>query len=352
MENPLVTILIPTYKRAHLLDRVLNGLTNQSYRNFEVLVAAKLSADATEQIVSKYSGQLRVKLLQQTQGYMIDALNLGLQNAKGQIILFLDDDAIPFPNLVQAHVESYRLPKVGAVSGNVLKASPDDKELAQFKSKPSDLLPTETKESSAAKLSLKLWNKPLRGQENYLFYITKAGVATMNSRVAKKAGSQIVESLLVRGANMSVLSEAIGGFRFPSSWIQGFAFEQYLGWHIWKGGYRQIFNPYIKVYHLEHGQSLSRNLETKWLTLLCTEQKLLYYRLRGKEPKLSGMQRIVWLLFETVIDIKRICVNKELQHVSGLRSSYFSLVIGVKMLLQRRLHLSYSPLADLKKLRQ
>jgi glycosyltransferase involved in cell wall biosynthesis len=350
MENPCVTILIPTYKRAHLLDHVLEGLTNQTYRNFEVLVVAKLSGDSTVQTVGKYVKKLSIKLLEQKKGYMIDALNLGLQNAAGHIILFLDDDAIPFPNLVQAHVESYYSPRVGGVSGDVLKASLCE-ELSQFKVKPSDLLPSKSKVSSAAKIGLKLWNKPLSGQEGFLYYISKAGVATMNGRIAGIAQHGTVPSLLVRGVNMSVLHVAVIDFRFPNSWIQGFTFEQYLSWHIWKKGYSQIFNPNLKVYHIEHGQSLSRNLETKRETLLYTEQKLLYYRLKNMEPQLSFMQRTVWLIFETIIDLKRICLNKDLRRISGVKSTFYSCVIGAKMALQKTLGLSYSPLIDLKKLR-
>ena len=352
MEKPFVTILIPTYKRAHLLDYVLNGLTNQTFCNFEVLVVFKPSGDETEQIVNSYANKLKIKPVPQTGRYMIDALNMGLSNAKGEIILFLDDDAIPFPNLVQTHVESYLQPNIGGVAGDVLRASLDDKELGEFKTKPSDLLPAKSRASSAAKIGMKVWNKPLQGQESYLFYISKAGVACMNSNAANAATQQITKSLLARGANMSVLSSAISDFRFPTSWILGFTFEQYLGWHIWKKGYTQLFNPKIKVYHIAHGQSLSRNFRaTKRETLLFTEQKLLFYRLYGIEPQLSLLHRLVWLAFETLIDIKRICLDKELHRTAGVKSTFYSAVIGAKMVLQKMLHLTYSPLSDLEKLR-
>lgn len=152
---------------------------------------------------------------------------------------------------------------------------------------------------------------------------------------------------------MSVLSEVVVGFRFPASWILGFTSEQYLAWHIWKKGYSQIFNPQIKVYHLEHGQSLSRHFkDTKRETLLYTEQKLFYYRLNWKEAEFSLMRRLTWLSFETLIDLKRICVNRELHRTAGLKSTFYSLVIGFKMSLQKRFALAYSPLSDLEKLRR
>jgi glycosyltransferase involved in cell wall biosynthesis len=353
MNNLLVSVLIPTYKRAHLLDHVLAGLANQTYKHFEVLVVAKPSGDKTEATVEKYAKTLKIRLLQQTQGYMLDAVNIGLKNAKGQIILFLDDDVIPFPNLIQAHVESYSLSNLGGVAGDVLRASIEDRDLGEFKPKPSDLLPSKSSISAAARIGMKLWNKPLQGQESCLFYISKAGVVSMNSRAADVPNLGLTKSLLGRGANMSVLAATVEGFRFPSSWILGFTYEQYLAWHIWKKGYSQIFNPEIKVYHLEHGQSLSRNFQgAKRETLLYTEQKLLFYRLYGKEPQLSLLHRAVWLGFETLIDIKRICLNRELHRTAGLKSTFYSVVIGFKWSLQKRFGLAYSPLSDLEKLRR
>jgi glycosyltransferase involved in cell wall biosynthesis len=351
MEKPTASIIIPTYKRAYLIDYVLDALTNQTFKDFEVLVVLKPSGDGTEKIVNKYLQKLEIKLIPQTEGFVLDALNLGLQNANGKIIIFLDDDAIPFPNLVQHHVESYKLPNVGGVAGDVLTATLDDPDIRQFKNKPSDLIPAINRVSSASRIGFKVWNKPLKDQENHLFYISKAGIASMNNDTARVASRQVTKSLLGRGANMSVLSAAIENFRFPTSWILGFSWEQFLGWHIWKKGYNLFFNPELKVYHLEHGQSLSRGFkQTRRETLLYTEQKLLFFRLYGAEPDLSLMHRIVWLIVETAIDIKRICVNKELHRIARLKSTFYSKVIGFKWLVCKALGVEYSPLSELEKL--
>ncbi len=331
MADPSVTVLIPTYKRAHLIDHVLEGLTNQTTGGFEVLVVAKPSGDGTEEVVEKYRDKLEVRLLLQTGGYIVEALNLGLRNAKGDIIVFLDDDAIPFPNLIRYHIESYRLGKIGGVSGDVLKAALGDNDLAFFKDKPSVLLPNRKKLSGVAKLAFKLWNKPLAGEEDFLFYISRSGVVSINNYVAAAAKRGFVKSLLARGVNISVLSKAVAGFQFPSSWIQGFTYEQYLSWHIAKQGYSQLFNPKIKVYHLEHGASLSRSNKFREQVLLYTEQKLLYYRLRKSEPNLSSIHRLIWLLFELVLDVKHICLNRDIRRLAGLKSTWNSLLIGIKV---------------------
>jgi glycosyltransferase involved in cell wall biosynthesis len=49
-----MSVLIPTYKRAHLIIHVLEGLKKQTYSNFEVLVVLKSSGDGTEQILKNF----------------------------------------------------------------------------------------------------------------------------------------------------------------------------------------------------------------------------------------------------------------------------------------------------------
>ena len=351
MKTPFVTILIPTYKRAHLLDFTLDGLTRQTYKHFEVLVVLKPSGDRTEKIISKWSRDLKIRVIKQKQGYVLDALNLGLKDAAGQVILFLDDDVIPFPNLVQNHVESYCLSHIGGVAGDVLKAPLEEKEIWQFNLEPSDIIPSVNRANLTARIGMKVWNKPLKGLEHYLFYISKAGIASINLKVANVSNRQVTKSLLGRGANMSVLRVAVSEFNFPNSWILGFTFEQFLGWHLWKKGYTIIFNPKLQVYHFEHGQSLSRNLkERKRETLLYTEQKLLFYRLYGAEASLSLMHRFVWLIVETIVNVKRICVNREAHRITRVKSILHSEAIGFKMILSKKLNTAYSALTDLKRL--
>lgn len=94
--KPAVSILIPTFKRAHLISYVFEGLRKQTYKDFEVVVVLKPSGDGTEDIVKKYKKWLNINLIFQNRGYVVDALNLGFENAQGKIIAFLDDDAIPF----------------------------------------------------------------------------------------------------------------------------------------------------------------------------------------------------------------------------------------------------------------
>lgn len=344
-----VTILITTYKRANLLPFVFSALERQTYKNFNVIVVVKPSGDGTEDTVRTYEKSLKTKLLMQSNGYVVDAINLGLKQATGDIIAFLDDDAIPPPEWVQTHVENYQKSNVGGVAGEVIPAFLSENGLVQLKDKSSEVIPQVKPFINS--IGRKLWSCPLDGLEDYLVYVSKAGVVDYNFELADKAYSQNTKSLLGMGANMSVLTEALDGFAFPTSWVLGLSYEQFLGWHIWKRGYSLLFNPKAKVYHVAHGQTLTRNVTDKnKITLRQVESQLLFYRLYGFEPKLSKMSRIIWLIYDTAMDLKKICVNKEVSRIAWLKGKIQSEIIGAKWFLSRSLGGNYAPRRDLERI--
>jgi len=347
-QKPNVSIIIATYKRGHLLNHVLDALTVQTITDFEVLIVVKPSKDETEQIITKYHKKLKIKVIIQKHGYVTDALNLGLKSAEGEIIVLLDDDAIPFPNFVQSHILAYSYPEVGGVAGDVVPVILKENKIYQFTDTPSEIVRSTVLENTFVR---RLRNRPLKGLENYFLYMSKAGILYFNHKITDKASNQIVNSLLAKGANLSFSLKASAGFQFPTSCIIGLTFEQYLGWYLWKKGYHVIFNPAIKVYHIHHGQSLSRNIkDAKRAALLCTEEKLLFYRLYGDEPELSLMYRLVWLLIDIMLDIKNICAHKKISCVHMAKNKFFAELIGLRWLICKKLGTNYSPLVDLEKM--
>lgn len=346
-------MLIPTYKRSRLLGHVLEAMRNQTRRNLEIIIVLKPSRDGTEKVIEEYQKQLALKVVLQTKGNFLDALNLGLDNANGDIIAFLDDDAIPAPDWIQAHAQTLKMPNVGGVAGNVIPATLNYGRLVLSNGDNSESIPTlRSRRTIAEAVGKVLWNKPLKNMENYLVYLSKAGIVTRDNQVARIAKNRMTKSLLEMGANMCVSKEALGNFRFPKSTILGSGGEQLLGWHLWKRGYRLIYNPAAKVYHLTHGQTLSRNIsDTRRELLRSTEANLLFYRLYGSESDLSVKHRISWLIFDSSIELKRICINKEIYRISKSQSKFHSETIGIKWMLYKKLGIEYSPLADLQRLK-
>lgn len=329
--------MIPTYKRAHLLAYVLDGLISQAYKDFEVIVVLKPGGDGSEEVVERYGKWLSVNLVLQRHGYVVDALNLGLKHAKGDIIAFLDDDAIPCVDWVERHVEFYeRYENVGGVAGNVVPAKLCGDKLVKVGDYVSHVIPPHRSLTFLRVFFRGVWNVPLEGMEDFLVYISKAGVVGYNLNVAHLAWNQPVKSLLGMGANMSVLREAVNGFRFPSQWTLGLAWEQFLGWHLWKKGYNLIFDPKASVYHIMHGESLTRNVKsTKKDLLRWIENYLLFYRLYGLEPNLSRMHRIAWFIISSLVDLKKLCKDRELQQIIRLKGRFYSELIGQKWLISK-----------------
>ena len=345
-----VSVVIVTYRRAYLLRDVFDALANQTYKDFDVVVVLKPSGDKSEETIEKFTKVLKIKRIIQEKGNLMEAMNLGLENAKGDIIAFIDDDAVPFPDWLQNLVETYNAPYVGGVAGDVIPTFFTKKGPIQINQEHSEIIP-EIK-PFMHRYERQLWNRPLVGLEDYFVYLSKAGIVSYNFDVAMRVRYTTSKSLLGMGANMSVLAKALDGFRFDhcEDWIFGLSYEQLLGWYVWKKGYTLFFNPDAKVCHIAHGQTLTRNIIDKKRRMLGkVEANLLFYRLYGVEPGLSFMYRTNWLIFSLLVEFKKIGEGKETSRIATLKSYLYSEIIGLTWILSRKFGGNYTPIRTLKR---
>ena len=85
-----VSVIIPSYNRAHLLPRCLNSVISQNYAPFEIIVVDDGSTDTTRSLAQRdYAG---IKLISQTNKGVSAARNAGIRAAKGDWLAFLDSD--------------------------------------------------------------------------------------------------------------------------------------------------------------------------------------------------------------------------------------------------------------------
>lgn len=107
--RPRISVIVPTYNRWGSLTRLLEGLTRQtlSADEFEVVVVDDGSTDGTPLRLRALAGTLPfvVRLMEQPHRGPAEARNLGVRNACGDIVLFLDDDVDPAPPNVETHLE-------------------------------------------------------------------------------------------------------------------------------------------------------------------------------------------------------------------------------------------------------
>lgn len=92
--NPLVSVNIATYNRAHLLPRCLSSVLRQSYKNLEIVIVDDYSNDGTEELVQKWRAKdSRIYYLRHSENmHLAAARNTAWQNSNGRYIAFMDDD--------------------------------------------------------------------------------------------------------------------------------------------------------------------------------------------------------------------------------------------------------------------
>lgn len=99
--NPKVSIIMATYNRAHLIEETLVAIQKQTFVDWECLIIDDGGTDNTKQIIAPILEQdSRFKYSKRTENYkkgLSGCRNYGLDLAKGDCIIFFDDDDIPHP---------------------------------------------------------------------------------------------------------------------------------------------------------------------------------------------------------------------------------------------------------------
>lgn len=103
---PLVSVIVPTFNRAGMLDKAVQSVLAQNFKNFELIVVDDGSNDMTREIMDGYRGQTRYFFKEN--GGVASARNYGLKKASGELIAWLDDDDFFFPDKLGKQVEYFK----------------------------------------------------------------------------------------------------------------------------------------------------------------------------------------------------------------------------------------------------
>jgi len=116
---PFVSVLVPAYNEEMVIKNTINSLLASNYEEYEIIVVDDGSVDRTSEIVREnFAGNERVRLVAASAGGKAAALNVGLQYAKGEIVIALDADTLFAPQTIGALAHRFSDPKMGAVAGN------------------------------------------------------------------------------------------------------------------------------------------------------------------------------------------------------------------------------------------
>ncbi|MCL1469349.1 glycosyltransferase family 2 protein [Argonema antarcticum A004/B2] len=103
-ENPLVTVVIPTYNRANLIVRATDSVIKQTYNNLEIIVVDDASTDNTAEVIKAIKDPRIRYIVYEKNGGSDKARNTGIEAATGEYIAFLDSDDVWLPNKIELQV--------------------------------------------------------------------------------------------------------------------------------------------------------------------------------------------------------------------------------------------------------
>lgn len=100
--NPIVSVIIPTYKFAHLIGETLESVATQTFQDWECFVIDDESPDDTREVVQQFvKRDPRFRYVWQKNAERCEARNHGLRLARGEFVAFLDHDDLWRPGFLE-----------------------------------------------------------------------------------------------------------------------------------------------------------------------------------------------------------------------------------------------------------
>lgn len=221
--NSKLSVVIVTYNRGNDLKESLKAILELNIPPLEIIVVDSNSTDSTPQIVRNYP----VRFINIKQKSMVVARNVGWRQSKGDIVAFIDDDAIVSKTWSKYILEPFRDKKVGGVVGRVIP-SKDEEEIV------------------------------IPEKHNKIGKVFSNGLVIGNFDLDKESNIE-VDTLI--GCNMAFRKGVIikvGGFdeNFKGNCFRD---DTDISLRIRKHGYKLIFHPKALVIHKYKGKLVSNN---------------------------------------------------------------------------------------------
>lgn len=123
-----VSVIIPTYNRAHMVSRAIQSVLNQTYQDFEIIVVDDCSTDNTEEVVKGFNDSRICYIRHEQNRGGSAARNTGIRIARGEYIAFLDSDDEWLPKKLERQICLFsKDPNCGAVYTNLLHCFYNDR---------------------------------------------------------------------------------------------------------------------------------------------------------------------------------------------------------------------------------
>jgi len=221
MINTKLSVVVPSYQRPCDLKRCLAALAAQNRPSDEILVVLRETDLETKKVVAAHQERLPSLIaLPVAEPGLIQALNRGLDNAKGEFIVFTDDDSEPEPDWLERIERSFEDDRVGAVGG---------RDWLQLPNEPALFAPTET-----VKIGMLSWYGKQHG----------------NHHCPVHGHARLV--MFLKGVNMAFRRSGLGDYRIDGR-LRGkgaqVGSELDLCMHVRRSGFNVLFDDRILVKH-------------------------------------------------------------------------------------------------------
>ena len=125
-DAPRVSVVLPVYNAERYLDEALRSVLGQTFEDFECLVIDDGSTDSTPELIQSFArGDRRVRPLRLAHSGIVEALNIGLQSARGQLLARMDADDVCRPHRFARQVQWFaEHPECVAIGSWVLLTDP------------------------------------------------------------------------------------------------------------------------------------------------------------------------------------------------------------------------------------
>ncbi len=113
--KPAVTVVVTCFNYGRYLDGCLRSVTDQTWRDLEVVVVDDGSTDDTAEVARRWLGDPRVRYVAQANSGQAKAKNLGVRQARGEFVAFLDADDLWHPAKLERQLPLFENPQVQVV---------------------------------------------------------------------------------------------------------------------------------------------------------------------------------------------------------------------------------------------
>jgi len=286
-----LSIIIPSYGRAQVLKDCLesiNKLKNE-LKDYEIIVInnnndKKIEND-TSRVCKKY--KLNITEINTHRGLgSVKSRNMGIKKAKGDLLLFFDDDTIIQKNYFNNLLKSYNNENIGAVGGAEIK---------------------EQKNSIFHKL---------------LFKFKKTGDITWSGEIISNFSPNIKNSLKVKhlqGSNFSIRKSVIDKIGLMDEKMIGhYRDETEFVYRVYKAGFDVIFNPKCKVIHTATtiGGNVSPNKKKEWAYWYHKNNSYFFFKHLYNN---NFLKLIMFILREFFTSIIRVILYKNIYYIIEMK---------------------------------